>query len=244
VSWAKVDDGLDEHTKVEALFDGHVELGMLEGDALQELAALAAVGLWTLSLANSSRRLTNGRVTKRVLRAIAPTTHQLLADQLVAVGMFDPDQETGSVVIHDYLDHNPSRDKVLEQRETRAEAGRLGGQRSGEARRRQAKPEAKAEANGSANGQAKGKRKRTPARTRTPIEPPEPPKGGRARDRASYEEELSVWAGEHFPGVDVKQLGALVSWLRGRITPLTADAVREYAATHEQWSLDREAARS
>lgn len=238
MSWAKVDDGLDEHPKVEALFDGHVELGMLEGDALQELAALAAVGLWTLSLANSSRRLTNGRVTKRVLRAIAPATHQLLADQLVGVGMFDPDPTTGAVMIHDYLDHNPSRDKVLEQRETRAEAGRLGGQRSGEARRRKAKPEAKGEADASANGQANGKRKRTPARTRTPIEPPLPPKGGRARDRAAYEQELSSWAGEHFPGVDVKHLGALVSWLRGRITPLTPDAIREFAQANPEWALD------
>jgi hypothetical protein len=56
-------------------------------------------------------------------------------------------------VVHDYLDYQPSREQVKGDRETvrakRADAGRLGGMRSGETRR--SKNEAKTKQNGSKN---------------------------------------------------------------------------------------------
>lgn len=233
MSWAKLDDGLDEHPKVEQLLEGHIELGMLDGDAMQELAGLAALGLWTLGLTNTSRRLTEGHLSKRVLRGLAPATHQLLADRLTEVGLLD--HESGGVQIHDYLDHNPSKDDVIAQRAARSEAGRKGGQRSGQTRR-QAKAEASAEASASANG----KQKRTPARTRTPIQPPIPPKGGRARDRQAFEHELAAWTEQHLPGANPKRVAALAERLRGRVPDLTADVLAAYAAENPVWALHDE----
>lgn len=230
MAWAKLDDGLDEHRKVEQLLEGRTELGMLDGDALQELAGLAAIGLWTLGLTNTSRRLTEGHLSKRVLRALAPTTHQLLADRLVEVGLFDADP-TG-VHIHDYLDHNPSRDQAVAQKTARSEAGRRGGQRSGQARR---KATGQANASPVASGSARSKTEpRT--RTRTPI-PPVAPQGGRARDRTTFEEQLTAWTEEHLPGADPQRVRAVAEHIRSRHEEPTAQAIVAFAAERPRWAI-------
>lgn len=67
-------------------------------------------------------------------------------------------------------------------------------------------------------------------------QPPLPPEGGRARDRSTWEAEMVAWSQRHFPGVNADLVKALAGWLRGRGAPLTAAAMRAYAAEHEQWS--------
>lgn len=69
------------------------------------------------------------------------------------------------------------------------------------------------------------------------VEPPLPPKGGRATDRRTYEENLAAWTAEHIPGASPKRIHALASFLRGRITPLTAEALSVFAAENPSWSI-------
>jgi hypothetical protein len=102
VTWAKMDDGFDEHPKVEAL---------LERDELQ---ALAAIGLWTLTLTSSSRRLTDGQISARNLRRLAPEHGERLAALLTEHGLFDDDPD--GLRIHDYLHYNPSRKQIERRR--------------------------------------------------------------------------------------------------------------------------------
>lgn len=99
--WTRLDDSLDEHRKVDALIEQ------------SEIRGLAAVGLWTLTLTNSNRRLTDGEVSRATLRKLAPRHGLALADQLVAVRLYDHDD---AYAIHDFLDYNPSRASVEERR--------------------------------------------------------------------------------------------------------------------------------
>lgn len=116
MSWARIDDGLDEHPKVDSMLDS------------SEIEALAAVGLWVLTLANSSRRGTDGHVTPRTLTRIAPEHGPRLAEALEAAGLYD--RADVGYDIHDFLDYNPSakvaRGKQERISEVRAEAGRKG----------------------------------------------------------------------------------------------------------------------
>lgn len=133
MAWARMDDGLDEHPKVEKGLDSVSGAGF---KATSELVGLAALGLWALSLANSSRRLTDGEVTPRTLRKLAPEHGERLAAILAEdFGMYDV--EDGGFRIHDYLDYNPARADVLERRERDSERkarGRASGVRKDSAR--------------------------------------------------------------------------------------------------------------
>jgi len=95
--WGRLDDGLYDHPKLDAL----------------GRSKLAAVGLWTLAISWSNRRLTDGFVpTDRVL-SLGGTP--AIADLLVAAGLFD--QADGGYVIHDFLTFNESREHVESRRE-------------------------------------------------------------------------------------------------------------------------------
>jgi hypothetical protein len=111
--WARLDDGLDEHPKIEA---------MLEDD---ELTGLAAVGLWALMLTNSSRRLTDGHVTPRVLARIAPQHGCSLIGVLEQAGLMDTTDERRGYTIHDYHEYNPSADEVKSAAKSRSAAARV-----------------------------------------------------------------------------------------------------------------------
>lgn len=76
---------------------------------------------------------------------------EFIVGRLVEAGLWEPVK--GGWAIHDFHDFQPSKAEVLELREKRAEAGRAGGIRSGQARRK-ASASANTEANASANGQA------------------------------------------------------------------------------------------
>lgn len=103
MSWAKLDDGLPDHPKVDAL---------LEED---ELRGLAAVGLWALSLCRCSQQLTDGAIHRRALARLAPEHGRDLAALLAARGLFDVD-DSGGFAVHDFLTYNPSREEVLKRR--------------------------------------------------------------------------------------------------------------------------------
>jgi len=101
VSYVKLDDRLPHHRKVRAL---HPKL------------ALAALGLYTASIAFSQRDETDGRVRLADLHIMLPTTPPLplaqlqkLVAELVRVGLWDA--EADGWRIHDYLDWNLSAEE-------------------------------------------------------------------------------------------------------------------------------------
>jgi hypothetical protein len=107
MAWVKLDDTFADHPKVDAL---------LEQD---ELRGLAAIGLYALALSRCGQQLTDGHISTRALRRLAPEHATELAEALGTHGLLDG--ADGGYQVHDYLDHQPSRAEVLERRRRDAE---------------------------------------------------------------------------------------------------------------------------
>lgn len=119
-----------------------------------------------------ARRLTDGDIPAQIvpqLLAVPRAQAVRLAETLVECGVWE--RRGPDYYVHDYLEYNPSREQVEAKRaakhESRVRSGRLGGQRSGEARHA-ARP-SKTEA----NDQAKAKQNEAQALLKQ-NEPPTP----------------------------------------------------------------------
>jgi hypothetical protein len=133
----------------------------------------------------SARNLTNGKVPTEALEFLARDA-DAIALRLVDLGLWD--QVEGGYYIVDFLKTNPTADEVEARRMARAEAGRLGGLRSGESRRSNTEASSKgsadanAEANASAGAEPNVKQNRTPYPVPVPVRNPAPdPKRRAAR---------------------------------------------------------------
>lgn len=97
MAWIKLDDGLPEHAKI-------ISVG---GDA---------AWLHICALAYANRNLTDGHIPTGVLHRLSDRRQAAkLAARLVAVGMWHLDDD--GWLIHDYLEYQPPRAKVMEERE-------------------------------------------------------------------------------------------------------------------------------
>lgn len=113
MSWVRIDDGFATHPKIAELSDrafrAHVE-----------------------ALCYCAQHLTDGKVPGALARSLGKRS----VDELTGGGLWE--QNGVGYVIHGYLDYNPSREQVEDERrkarERRANAGRNGGVRSGEVR--------------------------------------------------------------------------------------------------------------
>ncbi|TMQ62541.1 MAG: hypothetical protein E6K78_11485 [Candidatus Eisenbacteria bacterium] len=149
MTWIKLDDAFDQHPKL-------LEVGPV------------AAWVFVRSLCYSGRNLTDGLITRAVARELAGSSRQgqRVVSALVAARLWEI--TTGGYAIHDFLEYQPSRASVLAVRLTKAEAGRLGGLRTGAARRSRLEAEHEAPAKHGAsdlleaNGKANGKQNRTP----------------------------------------------------------------------------------
>lgn len=114
MSWVKLDDGFPDHPKV-------LRAGPL------------AAWLWACGLAYCNRQpARDGFIPTEKVRVLYPVAAPMsLARKLVEVGLWEA--VDGGYRVHDYHDYQPREDL----RTKRAEAGRRGGERSGEARRAQ-----------------------------------------------------------------------------------------------------------
>lgn len=79
-------------------------------------AGAEAAWLWVSAIDYARAHLTNGYIPADILPMLGRfrTRVHRLADQLVAAGLFT--QVDGGYTIHDFLDHNDSREEVLEKR--------------------------------------------------------------------------------------------------------------------------------
>jgi len=107
VTWSKVDDGLHDHPKVDA---------MLEADERQGAAAL---GLWVMALSYSADQLTDGEITRRAVQRLLPAHGISLAALLVEHGLWD--QIEGGWRISGFLDCNPAGAEIRARRRADAE---------------------------------------------------------------------------------------------------------------------------
>lgn len=102
--WVKLDDGFADHPKI------------------HEVGPIAA-WLHVAALCYCARHLTDGRVPSRVVRGLIDAPRpRVLVDKLVSSGLWD--EVEGGYEIHDYLDYQPSRERVLAEREAAAERQR------------------------------------------------------------------------------------------------------------------------
>lgn len=109
-----------------------------------------AAFLHVCALSWSNRHLADGLIPRAVLWRLAPMSNPVeVAELLVAVGMWKPAEDGWQIV--DCLEHQPSREKVLEIRGKRKAAGKQGGLVSGVQRRKRA-AEVEAAAGGSNDG--------------------------------------------------------------------------------------------
>ena len=107
-----------------------------------------AAWLHVCALSWSNRQLADGRVPRSMLRRLVPLADpEAAAERLVHVGMWKPTEDGWQII--DCLEHQPSREKVLEIRGKRKAAGKQGGLVSGVRRRRKRAAEVEAAAGGS-----------------------------------------------------------------------------------------------
>lgn len=132
--WFQVDDQLPVHRKVTA-------------------AGNAAMGLWVRAGSWSQQNLTGGFVPVNVVKTLGTIAQ---ANALVAAGLWHT--ADGGYEFHDWDKHQMSVEEIKERKRKRQEAGRKGGQASGESRR----GEASASASASADADQMLNQKRTP----------------------------------------------------------------------------------
>lgn len=169
--WVRLDDQFPIHRKVSALSD-------------------PAFRLHVEALCWCARHLTDGVVSRDDLSTVSRIRGaERYVAELVRRGCWSETDE--GWVIHDYLEYQQSRSKVLQTRGRRAEAGRVGGQRSGESRRR---GKTAGQTGTGSKGEANAKQDAS-----SPVEPPVPfpsskerpgrppaPRGGGPEDTRDY----------------------------------------------------------
>lgn len=140
--WFKVDGLLHGHRKTRRLLRSHPEK---QRDA-------SAHGLWLLAGSWARGSKTDGFVPEDELERWDDDWEHL-AKRLVAAEMWEPVTKDGEpgYLFHDWPEYNPTEAEIAALSNKRAEAGRLGGMRSGESRRTKQnsrKPKQTGEANG------------------------------------------------------------------------------------------------
>jgi hypothetical protein len=115
MTWFKVDDKLHDHRKARA-------------------AGATAMGVWCLAGSWAADNLTDGFVPATILPRWGRPRD---ATRLVEVGLWHADTQDGEKGwrFHEWHERQPSRAQKLEERATKAEAGRIGGLQSGRSRR-------------------------------------------------------------------------------------------------------------
>jgi hypothetical protein len=132
MAWFKIDDGMHSHPKTL--------------DAGNE-----AIGLWARCGSYCSHYLTEGFVKRDVALLYGDMA---LVDVLVKVGLFEPVE--GGWQMHDFLDYNPTKEKVLADREAAAKRQRDARERAKHAREKAAREAAAKNGNADSHGDSHG----------------------------------------------------------------------------------------
>jgi hypothetical protein len=102
VTWVKLDDRMADHPKLLGLGDDY-EVGL---------------AVYVAGLCYCGEHLTDGRIPRVKAHTLTPSSARI-APILVAAGLWLEDK--GSYVVNDYLEYNPSKEKVKSDRKATAE---------------------------------------------------------------------------------------------------------------------------
>lgn len=215
--WFRVDDTFNSHPKARK-------------------ATQAAIGLWSVCGSWSGQNLTDGYVPRWYVRTWPNGIRN--AQKLVQVGLWTETVKDGvpGYQFHEWEQANPLREDVIRQRDQRSEAGRLGGARSAESRKRnQASAQTPAEANAQpdAQGAAEGvlgvcfeprpdpnqELADASSLERGRAKPRAAPgrRGTRVPDDFAVTADMVQWATENAPNVDVRtETAKFLDYWRGR----------------------------
>lgn len=205
--WVRLDDGLAEHRKTRRLLraGGH-----------------AAMNFHLLAIVHSAKYLTDGHVDNEFIAdmcevgKVKPKERARILDALVECGQWAVDELRGGWIIHDYLSYNPSRVKVLADRER--DAARKARGRGTVSAGNDPGPEP--ESDGCPPGHVPDSARipssvrasrpdpTRPTPTNNPPDPPRgetaelpsrPPTGNRRTDRERWEQQAAAWARSRWP---------------------------------------------
>lgn len=125
MSWVKLDDQARQHRKLLAV-------------------GPTAAWLWVCGLMYcNAQKARDGFIPTAAVQVLYPIpTWKKEVPKLVAAGLWEAID--GGFVVHDYHDYQPTAEQAAEVSETKAAAGRLGGLRSGDSRRRRAQADTEA----------------------------------------------------------------------------------------------------
>ena len=146
MTWVKLDENMVDHPKVAQLSD-------------------RAFRLHICGISYSNRHLTDGSIPIQIAHKLVTPRAAHYAAELVTAGVWEQKDPT-TYFVHDYGDYQPSKAEVLELRQKRADAGRIGGKRS--------KPRSKREANALASAEAKQEAKPKPVQSQSQSSTLEP----------------------------------------------------------------------
>ncbi len=159
--WGTIDDRFYDHDKVLA-----IPVRMRN----------EAVGLYWRAISYCNAKLTDGVIPEPIVAHLDGTPAAAAA--LVTAKLWH--RRRGGYVVHDFLDgYNRSRAEVEAGHRKKAEAGRLGGKKSGEARRKQPASTVEAPASPPVPG-----RLNSPSESESVSVTPQPPAGGGRSSRA------------------------------------------------------------
>lgn len=114
MTWTKIDDRFHDHPKVQRAWH----------------TCPSSIGLHVFAMSHSAAHLTDGHVSPEFVMTCIPGVagRKRAVAALVDAGLWEVDGPGWQ--IHDYLDHNPSREQVQAERDQRSEA-RAGAGRKG-----------------------------------------------------------------------------------------------------------------
>lgn len=103
MTWVRLDDAMPDHPKVQGISD-------------------KAFRWLVKSWCHAARFTTDGHLADGYVKQVPPAVRR----ELLASGLWESNGSTG-LVVHDYLDFNPSKQTIQDAKNKKAEAGRKGG---------------------------------------------------------------------------------------------------------------------
>jgi hypothetical protein len=194
MSWVKVDDQFPRHRKVQAA-----------GAELGRHGVGRVMAVWLEGQCHAAGQLTDGFIPRAIVRAMVSDDKPFeVAKMLVKYVLWH--DTPGGYQVHDYHDWNPAANEVKHKRKIRAEAGRIGGLKSGAVRASKAEAIIEADSKqtlkpgGSPVVHTMYEAQSNPVPVPVPVVPTDPPGGvssGSAREKPlGYRPRIDVaWPG-------------------------------------------------
>lgn len=209
--WARFDERYPGNRKVRRLSD-------------------AAFRLDVSAICWSNEHLTDGKIPDDDLETIGDVKRaKSAANELVRKGRWE--QLDDGYLIHDFLEYNPSKEKVLAQREAKRKAGQKGGVASGSARAGNKQKPSTDEAECFDSGSEGTNTRPDPTGSKEPVVRSRKKRATPPPDILPISEEMQAWADEHAPDVRLRvETARLLDWARSK-----GETKSDWIATWRNW---------